>query len=65
MINAWDDLHIRPALLVHDELVYIVPEECADTVLANLINLMSRTPACWPGGPPMNAEGRVADHFGK
>jgi hypothetical protein len=65
MIKARDELHIRPDLLVHDELVYIIPTGIADDTLAQLLGFMSETPLWWTDGPPMKGDGRVADHFGK
>jgi hypothetical protein len=39
---------LRPALRVHDELVYVVPEKEAETLLALLQSLLRRPPTWWP-----------------
>jgi DNA polymerase len=46
----------RIALLVHDEVVLVVPEAEADEALAYGINIMS-TPPAWAEGLPLGAEG--------
>jgi hypothetical protein len=64
MLRARKELGLNPALLVHDEPVYVVPEEMAESVLQWLIAWMSETPAWFPG-LPMAAEGRIVDRYGK
>jgi hypothetical protein len=54
-----------PVLMAHDELVYCAPAEQAEALLIKILEAMSRTPSWWPDGPPMSAEGRVADRYGK
>lgn len=40
---------LRPALRVHDELVYVVPEKEADELLDALQGIMRTPPKWWPG----------------
>lgn len=54
----------RPALQVHDELVYVVPEQFAQTMLTLLITEMRREPD-WLAGAPFDAEGGVGDNYGE
>jgi hypothetical protein len=65
VLRVWDELHARFALLVHDEAIYVVPEADAEGFLAELLGYMSETPAWWPDGPPMGAEGWVTDNYVK
>lgn len=65
MLRVKYELKLNPALLVHDELVYIVPDEAAESYLQWLLKWMGETPAWWPSGPPMKAEGRIAKDYGK
>lgn len=65
MLKVWKNLGVRPCLLVHDELVYIVVDEYAESVLQWLIAWMSETPSWWRGGPPFSAEGAVMERYGK
>lgn len=54
----------RPALSVHDELVYIVPEEAAEDLLGILQNIMRRGVSWWPELVTWS-EGDVADCYGE
>ncbi|PWT75880.1 MAG: hypothetical protein C5B60_04730 [Chloroflexi bacterium] len=63
MLKVKREFAIRPILLVHDELVYSVLEEMAESFLQWLKHYMGETPAWWPGGPPMSAEGKIADRY--
>jgi DNA polymerase len=55
---------LRPALMVHDELVYVVPEADAKTRLAQLLAVMRRAPDWWPE-LPLWAEGGIAKRYGE
>jgi hypothetical protein len=65
MLKVKHELKLNPVLLVHDELVYIVPREGAENYLAWILKWMSETPYWWKDGPPMAAEGRIAEVYGK
>jgi hypothetical protein len=52
-----------PALTVHDELVYVVPEQEADAFLTR-INAVMRTPPTWLSGIVLWSEGSVAESYG-
>ncbi|MCI0557059.1 MAG: hypothetical protein MN733_01080, partial [Nitrososphaera sp.] len=65
MLRVKHELKLNPALLVHDELVYVVPDEAAESYLQWILKWMGETPAWWPKGPPMKAEGRIAKEYGK
>jgi DNA polymerase len=54
----------RPVLSVHDELVYIVPEEAAEDLLGILQNIMRRGVSWWPELVTWS-EGDVADCYGE
>jgi hypothetical protein len=54
---------LRPALSVHDELVFSVPIDQADEMLKYLINEMRQTPM-WAPGLPLNAEGKLGNRYG-
>ncbi len=55
---------LNPALMVHDELVYIVPKERADDTLEALQTIMRTPPKWWPELITWS-EGDVADSYGK
>jgi DNA polymerase I-like protein with 3'-5' exonuclease and polymerase domains len=63
MLRAKAALGVRPALLVHDELVYVTPEDKAESLLRDLLAMMSESPA-WLD-VPMAAEGWIGDCYGK
>lgn len=54
---------LRPALRVHDELVYVVPEKEADELLAELQKTMRTPPKWWPE-LIVWSEGSSADTYG-
>jgi DNA polymerase bacteriophage-type len=54
----------RPCLTVHDELVYVVPEESAEDLLGILQNIMRRGVSWWPELVTWS-EGDVADCYGE
>jgi hypothetical protein len=52
-----------PALCVHDELVYVVPEDVAEEVL-NTVQSVMRTPPDWWPQLVTWSEGDIADTYG-
>jgi hypothetical protein len=54
---------LNPALMVHDELVYIVPEDEAEMVL-DIVQQVMRTPPEWWPELITWSEGDVADTYG-
>lgn len=54
---------LRPVLMVHDELVYVVPEANADDALATLQDIMRQGVSWWPELVTWS-EGDVADTYG-
>jgi DNA polymerase bacteriophage-type len=56
-------LGINPALMVHDELVYVVPEDEAQTTLDAVQEIMRTPPAWWPELVTWS-EGDIADTYG-
>jgi len=59
------ELGLRPALLVHDDACYVIPEADAEDLYQKIISIMSRTPVWWPNGPSISADGRIDDRYGK
>lgn len=55
---------LSPALMVHDELVYVVPKEYADTALTELQRIMRSGVSWWPELVTWS-EGDVADCYGQ
>lgn len=53
----------RPALMVHDELVYVVPEDKAEQHLKD-VNAIMRTAPTWLPGIVLWSEGDIADNYG-
>jgi hypothetical protein len=49
--------------MVHDELVYVVPETYAETLLKELQSIMRTPPAWWPELVTWS-EGDIADCYG-
>lgn len=47
-ITVADRTGMLPAHMVHDELVYVVPERDADAVLAEVLGAMATPPPWWP-----------------
>jgi hypothetical protein len=62
-IAFWRQTKLRPALRVHDELVYIVPEKQAEEHLATLQQIMRTPPVWWPE-LVVWSEGDIADNYG-
>ena len=54
---------LRPAMRVHDELVYAVPEGIAEDFLATLQGVLRTPPKWWPE-LVVWSEGDVADTYG-
>lgn len=54
---------LHPALMVHDELVYVVPEAEADSLLSELQTIMRTSPSWWPELITWS-EGDVAQSYG-
>lgn len=54
---------LRPALRVHDELVYIVPSSQAEALLTELQHIMRTPPKWWPQ-LVVHSEGGVAQTYG-
>lgn len=54
----------EPALMVHDELVYVVPESEAQAALDELQRLMRTPPAWWPELITWS-EGDIAERYGQ
>jgi hypothetical protein len=52
-----------PALMVHDELVYVVPEADAERTLATVQNIMRTPPVWWPELVTWS-EGDIAETYG-
>jgi len=52
-----------PTLMVHDELVYVVPEDDAEQHLATLYDVMRTAPKWWPE-LVLWAEGGISDTYG-
>jgi hypothetical protein len=54
---------LNPALMVHDELVYVVPEDVAVETLAAVQEVMRTPPEWWPELVTWS-EGDIADTYG-
>lgn len=62
-LNIWVQTGHAPVHTVHDELVYVVPEQEAAGHLAR-INEIMRTPPQWLPGIVLWSEGDIADSYG-
>lgn len=62
-VEFYRQTNLRPALRVHDELVYVVPDAKAAGLLARLQDIM-RTPPAWWTDLVVWSEGDVADNYG-
>lgn len=62
-VDFYKSTRLRPALRVHDELVYVVPETEADALLTELQKTMRTPPKWWPD-LVVWSEGDVADTYG-
>lgn len=58
------EIGLTPALMVHDELVYVVREDKAESVLGCVQRIMRTPPAWWPELVTWS-EGDVADTYGE
>jgi DNA polymerase len=52
-------------LAVHDEIVMVVDDDSAQSVLDRTEAIMSEAPAAWAQGLPLGAEGKIARRYGK
>jgi hypothetical protein len=57
------ELGLRPALLVHDDVCYSVPEDMADEYLQSIEKIMTRTPTWWSDGPVIAVEAHIRDRY--
>jgi len=57
------ELGLIPALMVHDELVYVVPEDEAQDTLDSVQRIMRTPPTWWPELLTWS-EGDIADTYG-
>jgi DNA polymerase I-like protein with 3'-5' exonuclease and polymerase domains len=55
---------LNPALMVHDELVYVVPQEAAQTTLDTVQEIMRTPPTWWPELVTWS-EGDIAQTYGE
>jgi DNA polymerase I-like protein with 3'-5' exonuclease and polymerase domains len=55
---------LQPALIVHDELVYVVPDSSADEQLATLQSIMRQGVSWWPELVTWS-EGDIAGTYGE
>ena len=62
-IDFYRSTKLRPALRVHDELVYVVPEVESDSLLAELQRIMRTPPKWWPE-LVVHSEGDSARSYG-
>ena len=63
-LRVQDKYGYRPALSVHDELVWSVPEDEVERLYPLFLAEMKATPA-WLPGAPIDAEGAVMERYGK
>lgn len=63
-IKFYQSSKLRPALTVHDELVYVVPETVADDALAELQSVMRSGVSWWPALVTWST-GASADTYGE
>lgn len=62
-IDFWRATRFEPVLMVHDELVYVVPEADAQGALDELQKIMRTPPKWWPELVTWS-EGDIADSYG-
>jgi DNA polymerase len=60
---VYKELKVRPSLMVHDELVYVVHEDQAQHVLDTVQRIMRTPPVWWPQLITWS-EGDIADTYG-
>ena len=63
MFSFYTKTGLYPALMVHDELVYVVPEHQAEKLLDKLQQIMRTPPQWWPD-IVLESEGDIADTYG-
>jgi DNA polymerase len=63
MLAIYNELGLRPAMQVHDELVYVVPHKKAH-ILAARINTIMSTPPEWAPTLPIAAEVGIGANYG-
>jgi hypothetical protein len=63
MLDVFKVTGFRPALTVHDELIYVVPEALAENHLKTVQNIMRTPPKWWPKLVTWS-EGDIADNYG-
>jgi hypothetical protein len=63
MFSFYKETGLYPALMVHDELVYVVPENQAEKLLDKLQQIMRTPPQWWPD-IVLESEGDIADTYG-
>lgn len=63
-VKVFQDTGLRPALMVHDELVYVVPEGEAEETLAHVQKVMRTPPDWWPELVTWS-EGDIANTYGE
>lgn len=63
-VKVFQDTGLRPALMVHDELVYVVPEGEAEETLAHVQKVMRTPPDWWPELVTWS-EGDIASTYGE
>jgi hypothetical protein len=61
---VFKETKLRPSLTVHDELVYIVPEDQAQDTLDTVQAIMRTPPKWWPQLITWS-EGDIADSYGE
>ena len=64
MLNVYRDLNLRPALQVHDELDYIVPELDVTRVVTEMRKIMTAPPT-WCPDAPIDVEINYGKNFGE
>lgn len=62
--TVFKELKLRPSLMVHDELVYVVPEDQAQHVLDTVQRIMRTPPVWWPELITWS-EGDIAQSYGE
>ena len=63
MFSFYKETGLYPALMVHDELVYVVPENQAESLFDKLQQIMRTPPKWWPD-IVLESEGDIADTYG-
>jgi len=65
MLKIWSDLKLRPFLTVHDSLSYLVPEDDAERVARDMIEIAEQVPSWWQNGaPPIAVEAKIGYRYG-